>query len=161
MPEDLQLFINNARFYDRPSTPTTQFSHAELSKALNFHRSMPGYAPTPLISLPNLSRKLGIRNLYVKDESQRFGLKAFKVLGGAYAMARHIAERLGEDISRLPFDAITSDEVRRAVGEVTFATTTDGNHGRGVAWTARQLRQKSVVYMPRGSSPQRLDAIRG
>ena len=161
MPEDLQLFINNARFYDKPSTPTMQFTHAELSKSLNFHRSMPGYAPTPLISLPNLSRKLGIRNLYVKDESQRFGLKAFKVLGGAYAMARHIAERLGEDISRLPFDAITSDEVRRAVGEVTFATTTDGNHGRGVAWTARQLRQKSVVYMPRGSSPQRLDAIRG
>jgi diaminopropionate ammonia-lyase len=121
---------------------------------------MPGYAPTPLYHLPRLSRKLGVESLYVKDESRRFGLKAFKVLGGAYAMARHIAERLGKDIGELPFDVMTSEAVRKELKEVTFATTTDGNHGRGVAWMARQLRQKAVVYMPRGASPERLEAIR-
>ncbi len=160
MSEELKIFINNTRFFDKPSTATEHFTHAELSKALNFHRSMPGYAPTPLASLPKLSSRLGIKSLCVKDESKRFGLKAFKVLGGAYAMGRHIAELMGEDIANLPFDVITSDKIRKAVGEVVFATTTDGNHGRGVAWTARQLKQKSVVYMPKGSSQERLEAIR-
>lgn len=75
-------------------------------------------------------------------------------------MACHIAELVGKDISELPFDVMTSDEVRRDLKTVTFATTTDGNHGRGVAWMARQLKQNAVVYMPKGSSEQRLTAIR-
>lgn len=160
MQDKLQFFINQTSFTERPTAPLEAFSYQELIKALNFHRSIPGYAPTPLYSLPALSDKLGVKSIYLKDESQRFGLKAFKVLGGAYAMARHIAELLGKDISELPFDVMTSDKVRTALKEVTFATTTDGNHGRGVAWMARQLKQKSVVYMPKGSSQERLTAIR-
>ena len=127
---------------------------------MNFHRSIPGYAPTPLYTLPALAQKLGVKNIYLKDESQRFGLKAFKALGGSYAMACHIAELIGKDISELPFDVMTSEEVRRDLQTVTFATTTDGNHGRGVAWMARQLKQNAVVYMPKGSSQQRLTSIR-
>ncbi|VFS46673.1 Diaminopropionate ammonia-lyase [Budvicia aquatica] len=161
MQDKLQFFINQTSFTERPSAPLAPFQYQELIKALNFHRSIPGYAPTPLYSLPALSQKLGIKSLCLKDESQRFGLKAFKVLGGAYAMACHIADILGKDISELPFDVMTSDETRKALKEVTFATTTDGNHGRGVAWMARQLKQKSVVYMPKGSSAERLAAIRG
>jgi len=160
MPEAVKLFLNNTSFFESPSVSTSDFCHSELQKALDFHRSIPGYAPTPLYSLPHLSRKLGIKSLCVKDESQRFGLKAFKVLGGAYAMAHHIAELIGEDISKLPFDRITSEKIRQSIGEVVFATTTDGNHGRAVAWTARQLKQKSIVYMPRGSSLERLNAIK-
>lgn len=161
MQDKLQFFINQTSFTQRPSAPLGPFKYEELIKALNFHRSIPGYAPTPLYHLPALSQKLGIKSLCLKDESQRFGLKAFKVLGGAYAMACHIADILGKDISELPFDVMTSDETRKALKEVTFATTTDGNHGRGVAWMARQLKQKSVVYMPKGSSAERLAAIRG
>ncbi|MBK5145821.1 diaminopropionate ammonia-lyase [Budviciaceae bacterium BWR-B9] len=160
MQDKLQFFINHTEFTERPTAPLKPFSYEELIKALNFHRSIPGYAPTPLYNLPALSEKLGVKSICLKDESQRFGLKAFKVLGGAYAMARHIAEKLNKDISELPFDVMTSDEVRKILKEVTFATTTDGNHGRGVAWMARQLKQKSVVYMPKGSSPERLAAIR-
>jgi diaminopropionate ammonia-lyase len=160
MTQKLNVFINATSFSSAPVTPVDAFSHAELSRALAFHRSIPGYAPTPLFSLPRLSRHLGIKSLCVKDESARFGLKAFKVLGGAYAMARHIGERVGEDIGKLPFETIRSDKVRKSIGEVVFATTTDGNHGRGVAWTARQLKQKAVVYMPKGSSEERLAAIR-
>jgi diaminopropionate ammonia-lyase len=66
-------------------------------------------------------------------------------------MACHIAELVG-DISELPFAVMTSEEVRHDLKTVTFATTTDGNHGRGVAWMARQLKQHAVVYMPKGSS---------
>jgi diaminopropionate ammonia-lyase len=75
-------------------------------------------------------------------------------------MACHIAELVGKDISELPFAVMTSEEVRHDLKTVTFATTTDGNHGRGVAWMARQLKQHAVVYMPKGSSQQRLASIR-
>ena len=160
MPEKTRIFLNQTRFFNAPTASVDDFSPHELAKALAFHRSMPAYAPTPLLCLNRLASALGVGSIYVKDESRRFGLKAFKVLGGAYAMARHIAERLGEDIAQLPFAVMTSAAVRQKIGEVVFATTTDGNHGRGVAWTARQLQQKAVVYMPQGSSPERLNAIR-
>lgn len=160
MPEKTKIFLNQTRFFSAPTASVDEFSPRELAKALAFHRSMPAYVPTPLLSLNRLASALGVGSIHVKDESKRFGLKAFKVLGGAYAMACHIAEQLGEDIAQLPFAVITSAAVRQKIGEVVFATTTDGNHGRGVAWTARQLQQKAVVYMPQGSSPERLNAIR-
>ena len=160
MPHELDLFLNETAFTQAPAASVTEFSPAELSRALAFHRTIPGYAPTPLTALDRLAGHLGVRSIHVKDESQRFGLKAFKALGGAYAMARHIAERLGQDISELPYEVMVSDAVRARLGEVVFATTTDGNHGRGVAWMARQLKQKAVVYMPKGSSVERLEAIR-
>jgi len=122
--------------------------------------SVPGYEKTPLRSLTSLAELLGVAGVYVKDESYRFGLNAFKVLGGSYAMARYMAQRLQKDISELPFKKITSQVIKEQLGDVTFATATDGNHGRGVAWTARQLGQKSVVYMPKGSAIKRLENIR-
>ncbi|MDR2487648.1 MAG: diaminopropionate ammonia-lyase, partial [Clostridiales Family XIII bacterium] len=85
---------------------------------------------------------------------------AFKVLGGSFAIGNYLAKRLGVDISELPFDKLVSDEICEKLGDVTFVTATDGNHGRGVAWTANQLRKKSVVYMPKGSSLERLENIR-
>ena len=75
-------------------------------------------------------------------------------------MARHLSERLGIDVSQLDRTKLVSPEIRKRIGDITFVTATDGNHGRGVAWTARQLRQKAVIYMPKGSSPTRLENIR-
>ena len=69
----------------------------------------------------------------LKDESYRFGLNAFKVLGGSFAMAKYLAQKLGKDISELPYEKLISDEVRKELGDITFVTATDGNHGRGVA----------------------------
>ncbi|MDR0721900.1 MAG: diaminopropionate ammonia-lyase [Treponema sp.] len=139
--------------------PMALMTEEAVQKAWNFHRSFPCYQVTPLISLPHLAERLGIRALYLKDESYRFDLNAFKVLGGSYAMAQFIAHRLGQDISTLPYEVLTSDAIKKKLGDITFYTATDGNHGRGVAWAANTLRQKSVVFMPAGSSQARLQNI--
>ena len=136
------------------------FTENEAKKARDFHAGFAQYTETPLASLPGLARALGVKSVAVKDESYRFGLNAFKVLGGSYALGRYIAQTLGEEIENLPAEKIFSPEVREKLGQVTFVTATDGNHGRGVAWTAHQLGQKSVVYMPKGSAPERLENIR-
>ena len=143
-----------------PATDLSAFCEAEAKKAHDFHASFDVYQETPLTSLPGLAAALGVKEIRVKDESYRFGLNAFKVLGGSYALGRYIAKKLGEDIAELPASRILSEEVRGRLGEVTFVTATDGNHGRGVAWTANRLGQHSVVYMPKGSAQERLDNIR-
>ena len=117
------------------------------------------YSQTPLVKLDKMSEYLGIGSLFVKDESYRFGLNAFKVLGGSFAMARYIAQKLGRDVSELDYDYLTSDKLKEEFGQATFFTATDGNHGRGVAWAANKLGQEAVVYMPKGSSPIRLENI--
>lgn len=132
----------------------------EISKVQEFHKSFPQYQQTPLASLDGLAEKHGIGGIYIKDESYRFGLNAFKVLGGSFAMARFIASETGRDISELGFKELTSPQVKKDLGDFTFFTATDGNHGRGVAWAANQIGQKSVVYMPIGSSEIRLENIR-
>ncbi|MEH7226458.1 diaminopropionate ammonia-lyase [Bacillus sp. JJ1566] len=131
-----------------------------VEKVRNFHKSFPEYKITPLHSLDKLSNHFGVHNIWVKDESYRFGLNAFKVLGGSYAVGTYLAERLNVDISELSFEKLKSKEVKEKLGEITFVTATDGNHGRGIAWAANQLGQKSVVYMPKGSSEIRLNNIR-
>jgi diaminopropionate ammonia-lyase len=132
---------------------------AEMEKAHQFHRSIPQYEETPLSNLSHLAAYLGIKGLFVKDESFRFGLNAFKVLGGSYAIAKYIAQQLGKDISEISYETLVSDETKAKLGDLTFYTATDGNHGRGVAWAANKLRQKSVVLMPKGSSLARLQNI--
>ena len=136
------------------------FSIEEAAKAQAYHSSFPMYEITPLCSLSSLAKSLGVKSIHIKDESKRFGLNAFKVLGGSYALGCYIAEKLNCDISELPAEKILSTEVRNQLGELCFVTATDGNHGRGIAWTASQLGQKSVVYMPKGSATERLENIR-
>lgn len=132
-------------------------SHVQKVKA--FHQSFPQYRETPLVELKNLAQKLHLKNFFIKDESYRFGLNAFKVLGGSFAIGKYIAQKLNLNIEDLSYEKLISPEIRQKIGDITFVTATDGNHGRGVAWTANQLKQKSVVYMPKGSSPERLENI--
>ncbi len=131
----------------------------EMQKAGSFHRSFPQYAVTPLTPLSNLAKHLGLKRLYVKDESYRFGLNAFKVLGGSSVIVRYIAQQHGRDVSEMSYDVLTSDKLREEFGQATFFTATDGNHGRGVAWAANKLGQKCVVRMPKGTTKTRLDNI--
>jgi len=131
----------------------------EMEKACGFHRSFPQYSRTPLVNLSNLAGLFGIKGIHIKNESFRFDLNAFKVLGGSYAIAKYIAKRLGKDIAEIDYDTLISAETKSKLGDITFYTATDGNHGRGVAWAANKLRQKAVVFMPRGSSHIRLQAI--
>ena len=135
------------------------FSENQAIKVRAYHQTIPGYEPTPLINLENLSSKLGVKGIYVKDESFRFGLNAFKSLGSSYCMGELLIEKLG--LNNDPdFSRLTTKEAREALGEMTFVTATDGNHGRGVAWSAKMLGHKSVVLMPKGTAAERLENIR-
>ena len=147
---------------EMPKTDDSQLqvmSLENVAKARAFHESFPQYSVTPLVKLDHMAAYLGLKEVYVKDESYRFGLNAFKVLGGSFAMARYIAKQTGKDVSELPYNVLTSDELRKEFGQATFFTATDGNHGRGVAWAANKLGQKAVVFMPKGSTEYRRKQI--
>ena len=109
-----------------------------------FHASLPGYAPTPLTELPVLAAELGVGRVFVKDESARLGLPAFKALGASWAIHRVLAERAARG---------------RPSGPVTLVTASDGNHGRAVARVARLLGQRAHVFVPAGVHPQAVAAI--
>ena len=158
MNEEMKLIA-----YERKTDAVADLSFMSVdtaNKVRNFHKSFPMYQPTPLAHLSSTAKALGLGDLYVKDESYRFGLNAFKVLGGSFAMGNYVANRLGMALESLPYEKLISPEVKSALGDLTFVTATDGNHGRGVAWTARQFQMKSVVYMPKGSAAERLNNIR-
>jgi diaminopropionate ammonia-lyase len=106
--------------------------------SLEFHRSLPGYAPGPLLEAPRAAEALGVERVLVKDESSRFGLPAFKVLGASWATHRALA---GQG------------------GATTLTCATDGNHGRAVAWVARRLGLEAIVFVPDAMVPPRRAAI--
>ena len=145
-----------------PKSGDEQLSVMSLSnveKARLFHGSFPQYSVTPLARLDGMAKYLGLGGLFVKNESYRFGLNAFKVLGGSFAMGRYIAKEMGRDVSEMTYDYLTGETFRKEFGQATFFTATDGNHGRGVAWAANKLGQKAVVHMPKGSTKPRFDNI--
>jgi diaminopropionate ammonia-lyase len=113
--------------------------------------------PTPLLNLKHFAREIGIRDCYIKDESQSLGLNAFKALGASYAMAEEIKKYIPEGQSNLSFKSIKSH--KKSIKDLTFVTATDGNHGRAVAWCAEQYGCRAVVFMPKCSSEIRLKAI--
>ena len=156
--QNTQMLLRATRRQASPYFPALTGEQARLARA--FHSSFPQYAPTPLAELSALAAQMGLKSLLVKDESQRFGLNAFKVLGGSYAIARHIAARLGLRPEEMTFAALRSDAARAALGNAVFFTATDGNHGRGVAWTARELGCRAVVRMPKGTVKSRVENIR-
>lgn len=158
MTEGIQIISRETR--GRALGAAARFGPETAARARRFHQSFPAYEETPLVSLENLAAALGVGGIYIKDESHRFGLQAFKVLGGSWCIGNYIARRLGWGLEALSFAALTEPETRAALGELCFVTATDGNHGRGIAWTAAQLGQRSVVFMPKGSAPERLAHIR-
>ncbi|MHA1476818.1 MAG: diaminopropionate ammonia-lyase [Promethearchaeota archaeon] len=157
----IKLFSNNnSRNQSSEKTSTEFMSQITFSRVRKFHQKIPNYQPTPLLSLNNLANRINVKKLWVKDESYRFGLNAFKVLGGSYAIVFYLSRKLGIKISELSFKLLKSLEYKEKIGAITFVTATDGNHGRGVAWAARELDQKAVVFMPKGSSKFRVDNIK-
>ncbi|WP_058484976.1 diaminopropionate ammonia-lyase [Defluviitalea phaphyphila] len=148
------------------SIPKTEDKYLKLMSKDNieisykFHKSFPEYNATPLIRLKKMAEYLGIGELLVKDESYRFGLNAFKVLGSSFAIGKYISKEIGKDILEVDYNFLTSQKLKDEFGQVTFFTATDGNHGRGVAWAANKLGQKSVVRMPKGTVKARLENIK-
>ncbi|MGR5367949.1 diaminopropionate ammonia-lyase [Photobacterium damselae] len=133
------------------------FNAEQAKQARAFHSQIDGYQPTPLVSLSALATHLGVKAILVKDESKRFGLNAFKVLGGSYALGRQLAKHLNVDIAEIDLKTVSS----KLETPLTFATATAGNHGTGVAWAAREMGQQAVVYMPKGSPQASVNRIRG
>ena len=109
---------------------------ATSDAAREFHRTLAGYAPTPLVQCQPLADSLGLRSLYVKDESHRFGLNSFKALGASFAMHR------------------------LALPGTIFSAATAGNHGRAVAWSARRLHCEAKIFVPSITIPARIENIR-
>ncbi len=135
----------------------TAFTDSEIQQ---LHRSLTGYAKTPLIERPALAKHLGIRKLYVKDEAHRFGINAFKPLGASYAIFRYLKDqwesRFGDHFG---VDVFQDPAQLTRLGAKTFCAATDGNHGRAVAWTARILTQRAVIYMPENTVRARVESI--
>ena len=110
----------------------------------------PGYAPTPLLALPALARRLGVAAVLYKDEGERFGLKSFKALGGAYAVYRLLAQaiaRAQRRRSRSSAADVLAGRWRDVVKDITVTCATDGNHGRSVAWGAQLFGCRCVIYI--------------
>jgi diaminopropionate ammonia-lyase len=139
----------------QPVSPA--FSVEAVRGARRFHHTFPQYEPTPLVRLSALARELGVAGVWIKDESRRFDLNSFKVLGGSYAVARYLAGRLGIPEAELSFERLRAPETQARLGTVNFVTATDGNHGRAVAWSARELGHRAVVFMPAGSAEARVE----
>jgi diaminopropionate ammonia-lyase len=115
---------------------------------------MLGYRPTPLVDPPELADDLGVGAVLVKDESDRLGLSAFKILGASWAVNRALSERSGFDT---PATSLT--DLRERSAPVTLVTATDGNHGCAVARMAALLGLAARIYVPAGTAQDAMEAI--
>lgn len=129
---------------------------------LAFHQRLPGYAPSPLRDAPEIAKTLGLDRLWVKDESSRMGLPAFKILGASWAVYRALAQRLAMiGGSPIPPDA-SIDDIARAIAPLkplTLTCATDGNHGRAVARMAHLLGLYAHIFVPDDMTQARQNAI--
>ncbi len=150
MPE-LQILPNPQAQTSLPATAPDQAPY-------QFHQQLPGYAPTPLIAAPTLAAALGVGQLWVKDESSRFGLPAFKVLGASWATYRALLDHLGLPLAAAPTLAEVRDQLA-AQPPLTLTAATDGNHGRAVARVAHWLGLSARIIVPDDMVPARRAAI--
>lgn len=141
-------------WYTRPSARDWVDPSPAPPAVRDFHRSLPDYAPTPLVDLPALADELGVGSVRVKDESGRLGLPAFKILGASWASARAVADRTGA--AALDLDVLRTST---AGSGLRLVTATDGNHGRAVARMARLLGLAASVFVPAVMSPDTAQAI--
>ncbi len=142
--------------HNERSQPANVYSH-EMQEivSLDVGRSAreeiskwPGYCESPLHKLEGFAARCNVRHVWYKDESERFGLKSFKALGGSYAVARLLLSSIaGETGERPTMDDLFNRKYVDIVSRITVATATDGNHGRSVAWGAQLFGCSCVVYI--------------
>jgi diaminopropionate ammonia-lyase len=163
MPEIEKItYIGNqlSRKRGMVKVPTNLFSSSTARCVRKFHQTFPNYTPTPLVKLAHLADMLHVSHIWIKDESHRFGLNAFKVLGATHGLAYLIAQRLKMNVQELSFDLLHAPSAKEKLADTTFVTATDGNHGRAVAWAAQQLGCNAVIYLPKGTATARYEAIK-
>jgi len=123
-------------------------SEAAMQSALKEVSSWPEYTPTPLHRLSKLEQHLGCDSIHYKDESQRFGLQSFKALGGAYAVLKLVAGQYQQQKNKsVALQDIRQGQIKDFAATITVATATDGNHGRSVAWGAKNAGCPCRIYI--------------
>jgi len=124
--------------------------------------SWPGYAPTPLVPLPDVAEGARLGAVFYKDEGPRFGLGSFKALGGAYAVQKLLTGELARrDVApHVTAAELESGAHKDATRAITVTCATDGNHGRSVAWGAQRFGARCVIYVHEGVSQGRLHGHR-
>ncbi|TSA81095.1 diaminopropionate ammonia-lyase [Deinococcus detaillensis] len=142
-----------ARIFVNPRPRT--FETPAQTGLSDFHRKLPFYAPTPLVSAPYVAAVLGVRQVWVKDESSRLGLPAYKILGAAWATYRELETRFGPF---KPWETLT--DLRGQLPPATLVAATDGNHGRAVARMAHWLGLGAQILVPSDMGAARQNAIR-
>ncbi|MEQ8968333.1 MAG: diaminopropionate ammonia-lyase [Azospirillaceae bacterium] len=160
-PTRIDLVVNPRARRDAPWTPAQDaiLNDAGLAAARAAIGAWPGYAVSPLVSLPGLAAAMGVAEIRVKDESARFGLSSFKALGGAYAVARLLAGRAAAAGRDLDMAAIAGGAARDLAAGLTVCCATDGNHGRSVAWGAERFGCRAVIFLHATVSEARERAI--
>jgi diaminopropionate ammonia-lyase len=147
----------DAQWYANPQARTWRCDPPPVEPEW-FHRSMPGYRPTPLVEYPSLASELGVGRVFVKDESSRLGLPAFKMLGASWAVCRAIGALAPTSEGPQTLDALRA--VRSRLGPLTLVTATDGNHGRAVARMANLLGTEARIFVPDVVEPAAIELIR-
>ncbi|CAI7656891.1 unnamed protein product [Penicillium bialowiezense] len=142
------IFFNPAAADERITSP-------QIQGLTQFHQSFPKYAPTTLVELPGLAKDIGVRSVFVKDESNRFGLPSFKVLGASWGCFRAVAAQLGLSAT------VSLPELSRQAQDASVVLTTAsmGNHGRAVALMARLLSIEARIFVPRSLNQGTRDLI--
>jgi diaminopropionate ammonia-lyase len=164
MPSYKVKHLNGGAEFERPrillndSQQPRSWHQDTDSKIENFHKQLPSYGETKLHSLPSVASELGFSDVFVKDESTRFGLPSFKILGASWAIYRTLCRQLG-----LP-SSTTLEELTHALkgrGDVRIVTCTEGNWGRACARMGKYLGVPVVVYVPYFMNAYTRDLIAG
>lgn len=147
--------IHDQGIYTNPSARCWTSHHNLDARIEAFHRSLPQYAPTPLVSLPLLAQRFSVAHVLLKDESYRLDLKAFKILGASWGTYRGLAERLG-----LPL-TVSMEELGRVAkaADISLYAATEGNHGRAVARMAKWLNVHAHIFIPQNMDKSTQDRI--
>ena len=157
-----ELFVNAAvdRAHPYSDAQRAILNETDAAAAATEIRTWPGYAPTPLLSLPGFAAQVGVGQVLYKDEGGRFGLGSFKALGGAYAVLRQLAAHVERETGMRPdAAALASGQYRKLTSAITVCCATDGNHGRSVAWGAQTFGCACVIYIHATVSAGREQAI--
>ena len=150
--------MNAPRTLVNPLAATEENLGAPSREPLFFHRRLPDYAVTPLVDAPKLAEELGVGKVWVKDESWRLGLPAFKITGASWAVYKALEARLG---ALGEWDDLDGLRARLAPSlPLTLAAATDGNHGRAVARMAKMLGLGARIFVPDDMAPARMEAIK-
>jgi diaminopropionate ammonia-lyase len=137
-----------AREWTTETNSSAQVIHA-------FHQSLlPDYQATQLVELPSLAKELGVARVFMKDESTRLGLPAFKILGASWGVFYTLCQRWKLDIKTTKIDELKKHAQEEAGGPIELCAATAGNHGRAVAHMAKLLGVTSTIYVPQATSPR-------